>query len=200
MKVLPAVEPRELKGLGRQYGAPRRVVVPLERWPMPRGARADRRGEAVFAIQDRSGRVLLHAKGFYPEGVFRLPGGGIHRDEKVADALFREVDEETGLRVQVKTFVAVVEYAVNRRRQPFATYVFLLSTERLQPTVHDPKERISEFKAATVNELKATAEQLRHLPENWRIWGRFRAIPHDLVAEEMERIKAEPRLVRGEKS
>ena len=189
MKVLPAVEPRELKGLTRKYGVPRRVVVPLERWPMPRGARGDRRGEAVFAIQDHTSRVLLHAKGFYPDGVFRLPGGGIHRDERVADALFREVAEETGLRVRVECFVAVVEYAVNRRRQPFATYVFLLSTERLQPMVQDPNERISEFKAATVSELRATAEQLRHLPENWRIWGRFRAIPHDLVAEEMERAR-----------
>jgi ADP-ribose pyrophosphatase YjhB (NUDIX family) len=189
MKILPAVEPRELKGLSRKYGMPRRVVVPLERWPMPRGARADRRGEAVFAIQDPAGRVLLHAKGFYPEGVFRLPGGGIHRDEKVADALFREVAEETGLRVSVDSFVAVVEYAVHRRRQPFASYVFLLTTERLQPTVNDPKERISEFKAASVSELRATAEQLRQLPENWRVWGRFRAIAHDLVAEEMERAR-----------
>jgi ADP-ribose pyrophosphatase YjhB (NUDIX family) len=190
VKELPAVELRELRALSRAYGAPRRVVVPLERWPMPRSSRGDRRGEVVFAIQDRAGCVLLHAKGFYPEGVFRLPGGGIHRDERVVDALFREVAEETGLRVRVDAFVAVVEYAIQRRRQPFASYVFLLSTERLQPIVQDPEEHISEFKGATVAELKATAEQLRQLPESWRVWGRFRAIAHDLAAEEIQRLRA----------
>jgi 8-oxo-dGTP pyrophosphatase MutT (NUDIX family) len=183
VKSLPPVDVKEVRALRRKFGEPRRVVVPLTRWPMPRGTRSDRRGEVVFAIRDRADRVLVHAKGFYPIGVYRLPGGGIHRDESVEAALFREVEEETGLPVQVDAFVALVEYAVRRRRQPFATYLFLLSTERLRPRAQDPNEPISEFRKISSAELLATGERLRKLPPKWRVWGQFRAVTHVLAAQ-----------------
>jgi ADP-ribose pyrophosphatase YjhB (NUDIX family) len=186
MNVLAPIEPDEVERLSRRYGAPRRVVQTLAESSNPRGKEGDqRRGEVVMAIRMQSGKVLLHTKRFYPLGVFRLPSGGIHRDEAVEDALFREVQEETGLQVNVEKFVAVVEYERNQQRDAFASYVFLLRTHERRATAQDEQERIAAFKTVTADGLKAAARRLRHLPSDWRQWGEYRAVAHDLVADAM---------------
>jgi len=183
VKAASPVDEHELHALSRKYGAPKRAALRLDQWPMPRAARGDRRGEVVFAIRNRRDKILLHTKSFYPKGVYRLPGGGIHWDEEVEEALFREVEEETGLPVTVDRFVGLILYAVRRRPKPFASYVFLLSTEKLRPRVQDPSERISGFKEVSSSELRAATQRLRELSDEWRIWGKFRALAHELIAD-----------------
>lgn len=184
MKATPPVDERELRALSRKYGTPELVQLRLDQWPMPRAARGDRRGEVVFAIRNRRDKILLHTKSFYPKGVYRLPGGGVHWDEEVEDALFREVEEETGLPVTIERFVGLILYAVQRRPKPFASYVFLLRTEKLLPRVQVPSnERISGFKEVSPSELRAVTQRLRELSDDWRLWGRFRALAHELVAD-----------------
>ena len=189
MKDAPPVNARELRALSRKYGAPEHAELRLDQWPMPRAARGDRRGEVVFAIRNRRNKVLLHTKSFYPKGVYRLPSGGIHWDEEVEDALFREVEEETGLPVSVDRFVGLILYDVRRRPKSFASYVFLLSTEKLHPQVQDASERISGFKEVSATELRATTQRLRELSDDWRTWGKFRALAHDLVANALDHQK-----------
>ena len=137
----------------------------------------------MFAIRNRQGKILLHAKSFYPAGIFRLPGGGIHWNEKVADALWREVEEETGLRVQVEKFVALIEYQAQRKRTAYPTYLFLLSTEDGQAQSQDANEKIAAFKTVTLEELRATIAHLHNLPAEWRMWGQYRAVAHELIVE-----------------
>ena len=184
MKAASPVDARELRALGRKFGTPELAELRLDQWPMPRAARGDRRGEVVFAIRNRRDKILLHTKSFYPKGVYRLPGGGIHWDEEVEAALFREVEEETGLPVTVERFVGLILYAVRRRPRPFASYVFLLRTEKLLPRVQVPSsERISGFKEVSPSELRAVTQRLRELSDDWRVWGKFRALAHELVAD-----------------
>ena len=186
MKAAPAVDERELRALSRKYGAPALAELRLDKWPMPRAARGDRRGEVVFAIRNRRDKILLHTKSFYPSGVYRLPGGGIHWDEEVEAALFREVEEETGLPVTVDRFVGLILYAVRQQPKPFASYVFLLRTQKLNPRVQDPREQISGFKEVSPSELHTATQRLRELSDDWRIWGTFRALAHELVANALD--------------
>ncbi|MCS7179708.1 MAG: NUDIX domain-containing protein, partial [Anaerolineae bacterium] len=51
----------------------------------------DREGEVVLLLRRADGSLLLHTKTFYPDGVYRLPSGGIRRGEKVLAAAAREV-------------------------------------------------------------------------------------------------------------
>ena len=167
MKAAPPVDARELRALGRKFGTPELAELNLDQWPMPRAARGDRRGEVVFAIRNRRGKILLHTKSFYPKGVYRLPGGGIHWDEAVEEALFREVEEETGLPVTVDRFVGLILYAVRRRPRPFASYVFLLSTDKLHPRVHGPERAHQWLQRSVANRAArchtAAARALRRL-------------------------------------
>ena len=66
---------------------------------------------AVAAIViDDDGRVLVVQRGRPPgEGLWTVPGGKLEAGERIADAVAREVREETGLDVEPGPLVAVVE-------------------------------------------------------------------------------------------
>jgi 8-oxo-dGTP diphosphatase len=184
------IDEEEVAQLFAEYG-------PAERWQVTRQVtaeffeewwerlviKANRRGEAVLAIQRPDGQILLHTKSFYPEGIFRLPSGGIHPHEAVLIGTTRETQEETGLKVSTNRFLGMVEYNFqsNQRELPFVSYIWLVQTDNGQPSVQDPNERISGFRYVHPTELRNVAAQLRALPEAWRDWGHFRAPPHELV-------------------
>jgi ADP-ribose pyrophosphatase YjhB (NUDIX family) len=64
-------------------------------------------GAIVF---DDAGRVLLIRRGRPPgEGLWSVPGGKVEPGERLADAVAREVREETGLEVAPGALVEVVE-------------------------------------------------------------------------------------------
>ena len=64
-------------------------------------------GAIVF---DAAGRVLLVERGKPPgEGLWTVPGGRLEHNETLAQAVAREVREETGLIVEVGALACVVE-------------------------------------------------------------------------------------------
>ena len=77
----------------------------------PRDATPSTPTVAVGAIVfDIDGRVLLIERGRPPgEGLWSVPGGRLHPNETLAQAVAREVREETGLDVEVGTLACVVE-------------------------------------------------------------------------------------------
>ena len=56
------------------------------------------------------GRVLLVQRGSHPaKGLWSIPGGKVRRGETLAEAVRREMLEETGMRVSVGRLIAVYE-------------------------------------------------------------------------------------------
>jgi len=185
------IDEAQLSKLHVDYGPGQRQRVALEvsalsfeDWLRKMVTKPNRRGEAVLAIQRPDGRTLLHTKQFYPEGVYRLPSGGIHPGEPALSGAVREAREETGLDVTVDRFLGTLEYEFYHEgeRLFFVSYVFLLQASNERPVLQDPGEQITGFSYVTAPEIRAVAAQLRSLPPEWADWGRFRALPHDLVA------------------
>jgi ADP-ribose pyrophosphatase YjhB (NUDIX family) len=186
---LDLIDEEEIAELARQYG-------PLERrhYVLEMGERAfahrqeacnDRRGEVALFILRPSGNMILHAKEFYPEGIYRVPTGGIERGEDVVTAVHREAREETGLTVTIERCLGVLEYEFRYRGEtlPFVSYVFLLRENGGQLRPQDKGERITSLREAPLTELEAVAQNLRAIEADWRDWGHYRAIAHSFTAD-----------------
>jgi ADP-ribose pyrophosphatase YjhB (NUDIX family) len=187
---LPTIDEDEVAMLVRQYGLPKRLRYAVQaddyihsyRWRKD----SDRRAEVVFAIQNDSGRVWVHAKAHYPLHIFRLPSGGINWDEAVEVALLREVQEETALDVQIERFVGLIEYTFfyGTSTVEFASYIFHLSSSGGFPVASEGED-ICEFRPVLPRQLSRIALDLRNLSGERRGWGQWRALAHDVVCESL---------------
>jgi 8-oxo-dGTP pyrophosphatase MutT (NUDIX family) len=144
-----------------------------------------------MVIRRPNGRLLTAKKTFYPTDAYRLLTGGINFGEAVLDALLREVQEETGLEVVTRRFLAAVAYysPAYQERPVFYTFAFLLDEVGSVLAIQDPDEQVEYFREIELDELPARAAFFEHLAPgaskrlggNWADWGQFRAVVHRLV-------------------
>ncbi len=193
---LPVYE-EEVTELSACYGVPIRRHFDLEtdRYMLEtrQSRRHDRRAEVLFVVSRPNGKILLHTKRHYPPGVFRLFTGGIGLHESVLHALWREVEEETGLDCAIQRFLALSTYCFRKDDfvMNFATYSFHLLTDDVQvPQPRDTVE-VAFIGETTLSGLPLVAQRLRSLaPEQRRVWGQWRAIGHDLSYEALSQTVA----------
>ena len=145
-----------------------------------------------MVVRRRNGKVPLSIKTFYPRGAYRLPTGGIVRGEPILDALLRETHEETGLRTEVRRFLAQIAY--HGEGEPtgtplFHTFAFLLDETSGTLGALDASEQIEDWREVAVADLPRVADFLDDLSTqgtqdiggDWRAWGKFRAVVHRAV-------------------
>jgi 8-oxo-dGTP pyrophosphatase MutT (NUDIX family) len=203
----------EIARLAARYGEPRRVDAALRGAPFDPLIMTDRFGEVCMVIQRPHGTLLTAIKTFYPTGAYRLLTGGVKHGEPIEAALLREVEEETGLDVEVRRFLAVIEYHLDggwgigdREWGPvdphplspipytFVTFAFLLDEVGGTLGSRDPEEQIASFREIEVAELPALAATLdgigagfdQQIGGSWSDWGRFRAVVHRVVYEVLQ--------------
>ena len=183
---------RELAVLAARYGTPRLVSAHIHDGFADPIKRPDRFGEVCMVVRRPSGRLILTTKDFYPAGAYRLPTGGISHGESVLDALLRETREETGLDVEVRRFLAWIDYeGSGEGRVVFHTFAFLLDETGGTLGALDPHERIAAYREVEPADLGSAAERLEHvraelsrdIEGDWADWGRFRAVVHRAVAD-----------------
>jgi len=185
---------REIDVLATRFGSPLVVEAPIPDDFDDPIRKPDRYGEVCMVVRRPSGTLLLSIKTFYPRGAYRLPTGGIHRGEPIFDALVRETHEETGLRTEVRRFLARIAYhSVDEPAGAplFHTFAFLLDEISGTLGAIDTTEQIEDWREIEVAELPRVASFLDDLRSpgtvdiggDWRAWGKFRAVVHRAVAE-----------------
>jgi 8-oxo-dGTP pyrophosphatase MutT (NUDIX family) len=189
------IDEHELEQLAVAYGQPEMRVIEIEGDEYLFSSRLyrsrSRRGEVVLAIERPRRCVLLHRKGWYEPGVYRLLSGGIDRDEAVEITLARELEEETGLTLDTTHFLGLLDchihYASQSAQQSrevsFVSYVFHLSRTKGVLRLAQTTEDITAFRDVPIADLPSVAEDLRHVPPLRTGWGRWRAVAHDFVYE-----------------
>ena|SRR3990172_4058285 len=182
----------ELHKLEQEYGTFRieAATIPMndaefQHWHDAVAIKRKRRGEVALLIENNKRQILLHTKSFYPNGVYRIPTGGIHFGESVLAALEREMYEETGFDVLSKKLIALTLYQFtnSKSRVGFPSYLFRVTTTMTSPSPQDPGERITDFGWIDVSELEGVIDRLQNLNEAWNEWGKMRAVPHRLALE-----------------
>ena len=180
----------EVAALTRRFGKPVTRDVALDDIAFDPVGNPSRFAEVCMVIRRPTGNVLLSIKTFYPRGAHRLPTGGIHRDEPIHEAVLRETLEETGLRLEVRRFLATLTYRDGPAGPPvFHTFAFLLDDPTGAPiTPLDEHEQIESYVEIPISELPLVAERLERIPAdgaagipNWDAWGRFRSHAHRVV-------------------
>ncbi|HTD64267.1 MAG TPA: NUDIX hydrolase [Verrucomicrobiae bacterium] len=185
----------EVAELAARFGEPRRMEASVRPFFDPI-QRPDRFGEVCMVIRRRDGKIPLSIKTFYPRGAYRLPTGGIHQGERILDALRRETDEETALEVDVRRFLAWITYrdvSIPTGPPLFHTFAFLLDEIGGTFKTRDQEEQIEDWIEVAPSALSDVADRLDRIASapskdiggDWADWGRFRAIVHRAVAEEL---------------
>ncbi len=178
----------EIESLARRIGPPHREEI---RFP-PGGSvtgpagfptSSKRTSEIVLVIPRGPDRVLVHTKGFYPAGVWRLPTGGLHPGESIEAGTLRESQEETGHELAPKRFLFHLRFTWEDSAKRFESYGFLTQAVSGKITSRDPHEKIAAFRDVNRAELEGIARHLEHLGGRWLSWGRFRSVPHRILLE-----------------
>ncbi len=93
-------------------------------------------------ILDPEGRILMMRSHKW-RGSYVIPGGHIELGERIEDALRREIREETGLEVEVISFLGFQEFVYDEafwKRRHFIFFDYLCRTERTEVTLNDEAE------------------------------------------------------------
>ena len=150
----------------------------------------NRMGEVILVLRRSDGKALLHTKTFYPDGIYRLPSGGIQGDEPVIDAAKREAAEETGLALNGPRLLGLITYDLHKGEEQACFHSWVVTASVVgEAKSSDPCERIEGYRWVAVDRLPQVAADLRNLPEDWNDWGHFRALAHDLVSHWIEEVE-----------
>jgi 8-oxo-dGTP pyrophosphatase MutT (NUDIX family)/N-acetylglutamate synthase-like GNAT family acetyltransferase len=98
--------------------------------------------DVTMLIEGVDGRFALMSKHSYPPGVFRSPSGGVNPGEDIAAGALREAREETGLKIELKKFIANITLDITFEDDlvTWNSYIFHATTQNLRLKPTDLKE------------------------------------------------------------
>jgi 8-oxo-dGTP pyrophosphatase MutT (NUDIX family) len=141
-----------------------------------------RRHDVTLFILDPQRRLALIRKPQFAADVWRPPGGGIHPGEDFGTGAVREALEETGLRVELRTYLvdAHALFGNEGRELAWRTHVLLAETRDTEIVAGDPGE-IEDARWGTLDELAGPLRE--RLLATGRAFWRYRVALHDAALQ-----------------
>ncbi len=143
----------------------------------------DRRGEVVFCVIRPNGKIITITCTEYPRDIYRIPTGGIGHGEDILAAVFREVKEELGLDVKIRSFGGVVRirFEHDHEQVMFYSYIFILDEAggRLLEDASD--DEVSKVREVDLDGLAEIVAELDVIKGKWHDWGQFRYVTSNAV-------------------
>lgn len=151
----------------------------------------------LIVCLDENGKVILGDKpDFYPEGITRLIGGGINKDEDAKDAALRELHEEIGIKIPKKSLKDLCEIDINAEADG-VVYHLITYLYKTEINSHNIKtgDDVSSVSALSLDQLKQLADKYESLPSDlvfchssgythlWSDYGKVYGPIHRIVYE-----------------
>jgi len=138
-----------LSEIERKYGTPRELVMTFSMNPkefqMLKNSMRDGRNSDVTMFIFKGDKIIVIAKPFYPEGLYRAPSGGIKPGENLELTAKREAYEETGTEIELEKYILRirVSFVCDREKTEWTSHVFAaryISGELKPIDTHEIKE------------------------------------------------------------
>lgn len=151
-------------------------------------SRKKRHGEVLFALVNSSNEIWLQRKTTYPDGTFRLPGGGIDEGESSLEALHRELAEETGIRNASPILLGRISYVTpDGSTVDFYSDLYLIESGDSVPVTEDKHEKVAAWLPCPIRELEDHEKALLNLAEPLVSWGLFRSAALSFLRKHLEK-------------
>ena len=112
---------------------------------------------AVSGAIFRDGKVLLVRRAYSPgKGLYSLPGGRVEFGESLHTALHREVDEETGLRIEILGLAGWREVLPTSGGGHYLIMSFAARWTEREPVLNDEHDDFKWLAPQQIGDLKVT--------------------------------------------
>jgi 8-oxo-dGTP pyrophosphatase MutT (NUDIX family) len=148
-----------------KYSTPRELTMSFAMNPaefdMLKESMRDGRNSDVTLFIFKDNQVIVIAKPWYPEGMYRAPSGGIKPGEDMELCAKREAYEETGAQIRLVRYVLRIQvtFTCGQASQEWTSHVFVAQyvSGRLHPV--DTRE-IREVSLLSLEDLAAMKDRL----------------------------------------
>lgn len=152
----------------------------------------------LILCKDAEGKYILGAKKeFYPEGIVRMLGGGVDKDEEVVDAAIRETKEEIGIDVTPEELVELAEIEVTGvfKDKTYKTkmFVYFLNSEKDDYLAGDDVSEVVRYSEQEYKDLIKRFFDLKSdyvydqdgLTFSWGDYGKVYGFVHQVTLDEL---------------
>ena len=119
----------------------------------------------LILARDQMGKYLMATKKFYPNGIYRLLGGGVDDNEDILSAAQRELAEETGIRPHLDQFVPLNEIFIegthNGDIHTLIVFVYFVQLDKDDAVAGDD---VADIARMTKDEYDKNTDKLLNLP------------------------------------
>jgi len=149
----------------KKYGKPLELTMSfpmsLKEFDMLKASMRDGRNSDVTLFIFKEEKVVVIAKPWYPEGLYRAPSGGIKPGEDIEFTAKREAYEETGVKIELEKYILKIQVTFIRDQEKieWISHVFTARyvSGKLRPI--DTKE-IREVALMSLEELSSLKPKL----------------------------------------
>lgn len=146
-----------------------------------------RGNRALILLKDQEGKYVLGCKKVYPNGIYRLAGGGIEEGEDPQTAVCRELKEELGITRENMKELATLVLTLNSPKQSVHMKLHLFTTTlQAHETLH-PSDDLDGVIHLTREEMNALVDRFYDLQDEpdmlWSHYGKVYGRVHEIALE-----------------
>lgn len=142
----------------------------------------------LVLLENGEGKILLTGKPQYPKGMFRLPGGGVDKDERIEDATVREVMEELGVKAEdVKILVAINIVGISEGKEyPLTQYIAYAKIGDQKVNISD--KELNYLVWINIDGLQKAVKVFASLTGEWEDYGKVYGPVHKIAYDKYKEI------------